>query len=190
MYDSDLQSKIMSYLSPLTATWSNELHRKLNVNKAHYTKIRNKMIEEGWIKAERYDGRIYLSRIDFEESKFNRKDWTKITLINCNTALTYLRSQKPIFRITKMKKVKINPKSKSGLDMLLHELDRLLIIHARLVYAQSLGLISSGRAKLYQNDCVIAFHKVMNDFLSDHEQFKNEISEYTQSQLKTVQFKI
>lgn len=190
MDDSQLKSKMMILLSPITSIWSNELHRKLSANKARYTRIRNELVDEGWIMVEKREGRMYLTRIDFESSRFDREDWNKYTVINCNSALDSLKTQRPIFRITKKKEAKIELNIKMDLDMLLNELDRFLIVHSRLVYAQSLGLIRSGRAKLLQNDCLSKFHQVLNRLLKDHEQFKKEISEYAQSQIKTLQFKI
>ena len=107
MDDVKLESMILDSLSSFTPIWSNELHRKLGVNKADYTRVKNKMIEEGWIRSEKREGRHYLSRIDFESSMFDRKDWNKYTLINCNSALESLKTQRPLFRITKKKGAKI-----------------------------------------------------------------------------------
>jgi hypothetical protein len=190
MDDVKLESMILNSLSLFTPIWSNELHRKLGVNKADYTRIKNKMIEERWIRSEKREGRHYLTRIDFESSTFDRNDWNKYTLINCNSALDSLKTQRPLFRVTKKKVAKIKRNAKMDLDMLLHELDRFLIVHSRLVYAQSLGLIRSGRAKVLQNDCITTFHQVLNRLFRDHGQFKKEILEYAQSQIKTLQFKI
>ena len=188
--NTELESRILGSLSPFDSIWSNALYRKLNVNKARYTKVRDKMIEQELIKAEKKGGRLHLMRNDFHPSTFDRDDWNKYTMINCNTALEYLKTQRPIFTIRKNKNAKIKSKAKEGLDMLLHELDRFIIVHTRLVYAESLGLIQTSRAKLHQDRCISAFYKIMDNLLTDHKQFRNEIKEYAQSQLKTLQFKI
>jgi hypothetical protein len=147
------------------------------------------MIEVGWIRSEKRQGRLYLTRIDFRPSKFDRVDWTSNPLINCSTALVYLKKHRPIFRITR-NGLKIKPEAKESWDMLFDELDKLLIIHTRLVYARSLGLIPPRQGKSYQLDCINAFNEIMTSLLSDHLEFKNEITEHVKSQLKTFQFKI
>ena len=60
----------------------------------------------------------------------------------------------------------------------------------RLVNAEALGLITSTRAKTHQKKCIDFVHEYIKKLVNDHKEFKEEIKEYAQSQLRTVQFKI
>jgi len=187
MDDIELENNILGILSPIEPTWSNAVHRKLRVNKARYQRIRDKMSEEGWIHAEKKGRELLLTRINFESAKFDEKDWTKITRINCTNWLEYFQSKKPLFN----KKKNIRTKEiKRMLDAYFHELDRQMIVCTRLVNAEALGLIRSSKAKFHQRQCIEFVHEFIKKLLSDHKEFKGEIKEYAQSQVRTVQFKI
>ena len=93
----ELENKILEILSPIEPKWSNLVYSKLRVNKARYQRIRDKMIDEDWIHAEKKGRELLLTRINFESAKFNEKDWTKITRINCTNWLGYFQSKKPLF---------------------------------------------------------------------------------------------
>lgn len=190
MEDLEVENAILSKLSRFDATWSNLVHRKLRVNKANYTRIRDKMIEEGWIKAEKKKNRLLLTISTFEGPTYPEHDWTRIARINCETFLKYLKDRKPLFTITKKKKINIRKNKKDALDVFFHELDRQMIVHTRLVNADALGLIQSPRAKYHQKNCVEFVHEFIKKLLNDHKEFKKEIREYAQSQVRTVQFKI
>ena len=187
MDDIEIENQILEILSPITPMHSNQLFRKLHVNKERFTGIRDNMINQNWIHRVEKNGRIYLTRIDFEDSKFKEKDWTRITRINCNTYLKYFRDKKPLF--TKNKKIRTK-NLKFVLDSFFHELDRQMIVCTRLVNAEALGLIRSSRSKFHQQECIEFVHEFLKSLLKDHEEFKEEIKEYVQSQLRTVQFKI
>lgn len=188
MEDTELENNILEILSPIDPTWSNAVFRKLKVNKAKYQKIRDIMIEEKWIKAQRKGNNLLLTRSDFEEpAKYKEHDWTKITKINCDNWLKYFKDRKPLF--TKKKKVRTKD-LKGLLDAYFHELDRQMIVCIRLVNAEALGLITSSRAKTHQKKCIDFVHEYIKKLLKDHKEFKEEIKEYAQSQLRTVQFKI
>jgi len=187
MDDIELENKILEILSPIEPTWSNALFRKLDVNKARYQRIRDKMIDEGWIKAEKKGRNLLLTRANFEDPKYDEHDWTKITKINCDTWLKYFKDRKPLFRKNK----KIRTKDLKGLlDAYFHELDRQMIVCIRFVNAEALGLITSGRARTIQHECIEFVKEYVKKLLNDHKEFKEEIKEYAQSQLRTVQFKI
>lgn len=190
MEDIGIEKKILEILSPFDEISSNELFRKLRCNKVRYTIIRNKMIDEGWIHIQDKDGRKYLKRQNFEAPKFSDYDWTKIARINCNTFLKYLKERKPLFKVGKNKKVRINKNQKKVLDAFFHELDRQMIVHTRLVNAEALGLILPTKARFHQKTCVEFVHEFIKALLADHKEFNDEIKEYAQSQLRTVQFKI
>jgi len=187
MDDVELENKILGILSHIEPKWSNQVFKELRVNKARYQRIRDKMIEEGWIKSERKGREMLLTRINFESAKFDEKDWTRITRMNCSSWLKYFKDRKPLFN----KKKKIRTKDlKFMLDAYFHQLDRQMIVHTRLVNAEALGLISSNRSRFHQKECVEFVHEFIKKLLSDHKEFKEEIKEYAQSQLRTVQFKI
>ena len=90
MGDVSLENKILGIISPIDEMWSNQVFRKLRVNKERYTRIRNKMINENWIHSEQKNGRMYLTKLNFEAPKFEHKDWDIITRINCNTCINYI----------------------------------------------------------------------------------------------------
>jgi len=187
MNDREIENKILNSLSPIDPTWSNQLSRRLRVNKNKYTKIRNKMIDEGWIKAEKKKNRLLLTILNFEEGKFKQHDWTYTTKINCDNWRKYFKDRKPLF--TKKKKVRTKD-LKYMLDAYFHELDRQMIVCIRFVNAEALGLITSGRARTIQHECIEFVKEYVKKLLNDHKEFKEEIKEYAQSQLRTVQFKI
>ena len=189
MGDVSLENKILGIISPIDEMWSNQVFRKLRVSKPRYTETRDKMIDQGWIHSELKNGRMYLKRIDFEAPKFENKDWARITRINCNTMLNHLKENKPLFKIRKKKK-SLSKENKEALDDLFHELDRQMIVYTRLVNAEALGLIRSSRAIFHQKECVELVQEFIKRLLHDHKEFKEEIKEYAQSQLRTVQFKI
>ena len=76
------------------------------------------------------------------------------------------------------------------MDAFFQELDRQMIVNTRLVNAEALGLIRSSKARFHQKKCVEFVHEFIKKLLNDHKEFKEEIKEYAQSQLRTVQFKI
>ena len=88
------------------------------------------------------------------------------------------------------KPFKIKKDQKMYLDAIFHELDRQMIVCIRLVNANALGLITSTRARTHQKECIDLVHDFIKKLLNDHKEFKEEIKEYAQSQLRTVQFKI
>ena len=187
MDDIELENKILEILSPIEPKWSNLVYRELQVNKARYQRIRDKMIDEGWIHAEKKGRELLLTRINFESAKFDEKDWTRITRMNCTRWLGYFQGKKPLFN----KKKNIRTKEiKRMLDAYFHELDRQMIVCTRLVNAEALGLIRSSKAKFHQRQCIEFVHEFIKKLLSDHKEFKEEIKEYAQSQVRTVQFKI
>jgi len=189
MGDIELESEMLGLLSPIDPIWSNALFRKLGGNKARFQKIRDKMIQAGWIRSEVKNGRMYLTRLNFESSKFEDHDWTDITRENCNNFLDYLRDRQPLFTGTKNKKIRTK-RLKEILDAFFQELDRQMIVHTRLVNAEALELILSDRASFHQRMCVDFVHEFIKRLLYEHREFREEIKEYAQSQLRTVQFKI
>jgi len=187
MDDIELENNILRILSPIEPTGSNAVHRKLRVNKARYQRIRDKMIAGGWIQAEKKGRELLLTRINFESAKFDEKDWTNIARMNCTRWLGYFQNKKPLFN----KKKNVRTKEiKMMLDAYFHELDRQMIVCTRLVNAEALGLILSSRSRKHQKKCVDFVHEFIKKLLSDHKEFKEEIKEYAQSQIRTVQFKI
>jgi len=97
MDDIELENNILGILSPIEPTWSNALYKPLHVNKARYQRIRDKMIDEGWIHAEKKGRELLLRRINFESAKYDEKDWTNIARINCTNWLKYFQNKKPLF---------------------------------------------------------------------------------------------
>jgi len=189
MKEAEIENKILKILSPNDPMWSNAVFKELHVNKARYQRIRDRMIDEKWIGAERNGRNLLLTRKNFEDSRFEGDDWTKITKINCKTFLEYLKNNKPLFKISKNKKTILKNK-KEILDAFFHELDRQMIVHTRLVNAEALGLILPTRSKAYQKKCIELVKESIKKLLQDHKEFEEEIKEYAQSQLRTVQFKI
>ena len=190
MEDIELENEILKILPSIDGMWSNQVFRKLNVSKERYTEIRNKMIDEKWIKGEHKKNRMYLTRLNFESSKFDDHDWTNITRTNCDNFLKYLKDNKPLFRIHRDKPFKIKKQQKMILNGFFHELDRQMIVCTRVVNAEALGLIRSSKAKSIQKKCIDLVSRSIKTLLADHKEFKEEIKEYAQSQLRTVQFKI
>jgi len=189
MEDIEILNKILEILSPFDPMWSNQVFRELrkfHVSKPRYTRIRNKMIEEGWIKAEKKGRELLLTRAIFNDPKYDDHDWTEITRINCDTWLKFFKDRKPIF--TKKKKVKKT--IKGMLDAYFNELDRQMIVCIRFVNAEALGLITTAQARSIQQECIEFVKEYVKKLLNDHKEFKDEIKEYAQSQLRTVQFKI
>ena len=76
------------------------------------------------------------------------------------------------------------------LNAFFHELDRQMIVCIRFVNAEALGLITSARARAIQQECIDFVKEYIKKLVNDHREFKDEIKEYAQSQLRTVQFKI
>lgn len=189
MEDIEIENKILEILSPIDPMWSNQLFRKLRVNKERFTEIRDKMMKEQWVKAEKKGRNLLLTRLNFQSTKFDNHDLARITRINCKTVLQYLKDRKPLFKVTK-NKTSIRKNKKDALDTFFHELDRQMIVHTRLVNAEALGLILSGRARFHQEMCVEFVQEFIKKLLSEHKEFKKEIREYAQSQVRTVQFKI
>jgi len=187
MEDIEIENKILEILSPIDPMWSNQLFRKLDVNKARYQRIRDKMIEEEWIKAEKKGQKLLLTRLNFDDPKFDNHDWTKITKMNCDNWLKYFQEKKPLF--TKNKKIRTKD-LKMWLDAYFQELDRQMIVCIRFVNAEALGLITSTRSRTIQHECIEFVKEYVKKLLNDHKEFKDEIKEYAQSQLRTVQFKI
>jgi len=185
--DTKLENKILGILSHIEPKWSNQVFKELQVNKARYQRIRDKMIEQDWIKAERNGRELLLTRLNFEADRFREPDWTRITRINCTNWLKFFKDSKPLFN----KKKKVRTKElKMWLDAYFHELDRQMIVCTRLVNAEALGLILSSKSRKYQKECIDFVKEYIKKLLSDHKEFKEEIKEYAQSQVRTVQFKI
>jgi len=174
MEDIEIENEILSVLSPIDPMWSNQVFRKLETDKARFTRIRDKMIEEEWIKSERKGRELLLTRINFEAPKFDEKDWTKITRINCTTWLKYFKDRKPLF--TKKRKVRTK-NLKAMLDAYFHELDRQMIVCIRLVNAEALGLIRPSKSRFHQKKCIEFVHEFIKKLLRDHKEFKDEIKE-------------
>ena len=187
MDDIEIENEILKILSPIDPMWSNQLYSKLRTDKARYQRIRDKRIEEEWIKAEKNRQKLLLTRLNFVEDKFKEHDWTYPTKINCDTWLKYFKDRKPLFN----KKKKVRTKNLKGLlDAYFHELDRQMIVCIRFVNAEALGLITTAQARSIQHECIEFVKEYVKKLLNDHKEFKDEIKEYAQSQLRTVQFKI
>jgi len=193
MEDYEIENKILEILSPFNPKWSNQVFRefsalgKFPVSKGRYHRLRDEMIKQEWIKAEKKGQKLLLTRLNFEAPKFEEGDWTKITRMNCDNWLEYFKDKKPLF--TKKKKIRTKD-LKMWLDAYFHELDRQMIVCIRLVNAEALGLITSTRSKTHQKKCIDFVNEYIKKLLNDHKEFKDEIKEYAQSQLRTVQFKI
>jgi len=163
----------------------------LTLGVPQYTKNRNKLIEDGLITVEKEQNRMLLKLARFEaKGKYGDYDWTKITRENCTGYLQYLRETKPLFKITKKKKIRITKNRKLYLNAFFHELDRQMIVCIRFVNAEALGLITKVQAESVQYQCIDFVKEYIKKLVNDHREFKDEIKEYAQSQLRTVQFKI
>ena len=144
MNDIEIENKILEKLSPYDEISSNKLFLKIKIkiSKPRFTKIKNNMINQGWITLREEKTRDFLKRSIFEAPKFDEDDWTNITRINCTNWLKYFIDRKPLFN----KKKKIRTKNlKFMLDAYFQELDRQMIVNTRLVNAEALGLIRSSR---------------------------------------------
>jgi len=71
--DTELENKILGILSHTEPKWSNQVFKELRVNKARYQRIRDKMRDQDWIKAEKKGRELLLTRLNFESSKFEEK---------------------------------------------------------------------------------------------------------------------
>jgi hypothetical protein len=187
--DVELENKILELLSHTEPKSSNQLHREIRANKARFTEIRNKMIANEWIKAENRDGRLFLTKNKFESLKFEKEDWTNLTRTNCEWHFQNLKKYSPICKKRK-DHFEIKDKIKPVLDIFFQQLDRLMIVHTRLAYAENLGLTTPYKARQYQKICRDAFQELMERLTEEHKEFKNEIIEYAQSKVKTITFKV
>ena len=91
-----LENIILENLSYHDEISSNKLHQKLKVNKKRYTDTKNHMITQGYIKEEINGNRKYLSRLDFEDEKFQQVEFTTTIKTNCNYYMKNLKKIKPI----------------------------------------------------------------------------------------------
>jgi glyoxylate carboligase len=66
----------------------------------------------------------------------------------------------------------------------------MMIVYTRLVNAEALGLIRQSRAEFHQKKCVDLVHEFIKALLKDHSEFKEEIKDYAQAKIRTVEFKI
>ncbi len=190
MEDYQIENKILEILSPINPKWSNQVFselKKFPVSKGRYHRLRDELIDKKWIKDERKGRNLLLTRLNFEADKFKGDDWTKITKMNCDNRLKLFKDRKPLF--TKNKKVRTKY-LKDYLDDFFRELDRQMIVCTRVVNAEALGLITTARARAIQHECIEFVKEYVKKLLNDHKEFKDEIKEYAQSQLRTVQFKI
>ena len=187
--DAELENKILELLSYTEPKSSNQLHREIRANKARFTQIRNKMIVNEWIKAENRDGRLFLTKNKFESPKFEKDEWTDLVRTNCEWYFKNLKKYSPICKKIN-KHFEIKDKIKPALDAFLHQLDRLMIVHTRLAYAENLGLITPYKAKQYQKICMETFQELVERLTEEHKEFKNEIIEYAQSKVKIITFKV
>jgi len=168
MDDQQISSKILNSLSTIDSTWSNKLARELRVNKNKYTKNRNKLIEDGLITVEKEQNRMLLKLARFEaKDKYDDYDWTKITRENCTGYLQYLRETKPLFKITKKKKIRITKNRKLYLNAFFHELDRQMIVCIRFVNAEALGLITKVQAESVQYQCIDFVKEYIKQLVND-----------------------
>jgi len=190
MDDSEIEAKILEKLTEFGPMWSNKLFRKVGGNKSRFTRIREKMRDEKWIKADESGRNLLISISKFESSRFAEHDWTQTTRHNCNNYLKFLKENKPLFRVHPKKPFKIKKIQKMYLNAFFHELDRQMIVSIRLVNAEALGLIRSNMSKKYQKKCTEFVYEFIQKVLQDHKEFKDEIKEYAQSQVRTVQYKI
>jgi hypothetical protein len=187
--DAELENKILGLLSYKDSKSSNELHREIRSNKARFTQIRNKMITNEWIRAENRDGRLFLTKNKFESPKFENEEWTNLVRINCEWYLKNLKKYSPICKKIE-NRFEIKDNLKPALDAFFHQLDRLMIVHTRLAYAENLGLTTPYKARQYQKICMETFQELVGRLTEEHKEFKNEIIEYAQSKVKTITFKV
>src|SRR3989338_5295365 len=187
--DAEVENKILELLSHTEPKSSNQLHREIRANKARFTQIRNKMIDNEWINADNKNGRLFLTKNKFESPKFEKEEWTSLARTNCEWYLKNLKKYSPI-----CKKIKdhfeIKDQIKPALDAFFHQLDRLMIVHTRLAYAENLGLTTPYKARQYQKICMETFQELVERLTEEHKEFKNEIIEYAQSKVKNITFKV
>lgn len=188
MYDTELENRIVLSLDSFEPTWSNALFRKLRVNKTRYQKARDNMIEEGLIIAEKKGNNLLLKATNITD--IGKQDWARITRINCETILNHLAERQPIFKVKKNKKFSIRKNEEDALNAFFHELDRKMIVYIRLVNADALGLITHHQAKFHQKQCLELVNEFIKKLLDEHKEFKEQIKEFAQSQVRTIQFKI
>ena len=186
----NLENAILERLSHYDSISSNELYESLRVNKKRYTDTKNRMIEQGFIKEEIRGNRTYLSRIDFEDVKFQKSYYTRIVRTNCRTYLNSLKKMKPIATSRKNKNHSLKKNAKIGLDAIFTQLDTIHIICTRLEYAKSFGLMNGTRAIYHKNKCLKLFDEIIESLFSDHKKFKDEIINHYQSQVRILKFKV
>ena len=185
----NLENDILENLSYYDAISSNDLFQKLGGSKKRYTDTKNRMIEQGFIKEEKKGNRKYLSKMDFEDEKFQKSDYTGTVITNCNHYINNLKKIKPI-AISRKNKYVLKKDAKILLDALFIQLDTIHIICTRLEYAKSFGLMNKRRATHHRNKCLELFDKIMEKLLNNHKKFKNEIINHYQSQIRTLKFKV
>lgn len=190
MNDIEIEDKILEILQVTEEISSNEVHRKLGVNKARYTIIRDKMIKEEWIKLSEKKGRKYLAKTNIYIPKFYDYDPIRIGRINCKTYLESMKTNRPLFKVGKNGKNEIAEETKMVLNAFFHELDRQMILHIRLVNAEALGLIKNKDMKYHQKRCVEFVQARIKTLLKDHGEFKEEIKDFAQSKIRMLEFKI
>ena len=184
-----LENIILENLSYHDEISSNKLHQKLKVNKKRYTDTKNHMITQGYIKEEINGNRKYLSRLDFEDEKFQQVEFTTTIKTNCNYYMKNLKKIKPI-AISRKDKFILKKKVKVILDALFIQLDKIHTICIRLEYAKTFGLMNKTRAKHHRNKCLELFDEIMNELFFDHKKFKLQIINHYQSQIRILKFKV
>lgn len=185
----NLENAILENLNHYDSISSNELYESLHVNKKRYTDIKNHMIEQGFIKEEIKGNRTYLNRMDFEDIKFQKSDYTMTAKINCKNYLTNLKKMKPIATSHK-NNYTLKKNAKIILDALFIQLDTIHTICTRLEYARTFGLMNGTRAIYHKNKCLKLFDNITELLFSEHKKFKNEIINHYQSQVRTLRFKV
>lgn len=189
MNDIEIEDKILEILQSTEEISSNQVYRKLGVNKARYTIIRDKMIKEEWIRLSEKNGRKYLAKTNIDIPKFYDYDPIRIARINCKTYLESMKTNRPLF-IKKNEKYEITEEMKMVLNAFFHELDRQMILHIRLVNAEALGIIKNKDMKYHQKRCVEFVQARIKILLKDHSEFREEIKDFAQSKIRMLEFKI
>ena len=185
----NLENAILENLNHYDSISSNELYEGLHVNKKRYTDTKNHMIEQGFIKEEIKGNRTYLSRMDFEDIKFQKSDYTGTAKVNCKNYLINLKKMKPIATSHK-NNYTLKKNAKIILDALFIQLDRIHTICTRLEYAKTFGLMNGSRAIYHKNKCLKLFDNMTELLFTDHKKFKNEIINHYQSQVRIIRFKV
>ena len=147
------------------------------------------MIIQEYIKEEKIGNRTYLKRIDFEDEKFQRTEYTRTVRANCKNYLNNLKKIKPI-GTTNSKKPLLLKKTKLLLDAIFFQLDTLHIIGTRLEYAGIFGLMRKSKVKNHKNKCMELFDDIIQSLFFEHKEFKDEIINHYQSQVRTIKFKL